>query len=416
MIKKILVNLSLLCTLIVSAQQGTSSPYSFYGIGDVKFKGTIDARSMGGVSVFKDSIHLNLQNPASYANLKLSTLGIAGTYSKTDLKTETASESSKRVFLDYLAVGLPLGKFGASFGLMPYSSVGYNIQSLNTGDGESNSQFTGSGGLNKVFTGIGYMINKNLSVGADVNYNFGKINTKSIEYVNNVQYGTREVDNSTLSGFGFNTGLMYNRKINEKHLFYGSLIYTPESKLTVTNDRVISIIQFSSSGSEVVIDKVEQDVPNSKIILPSKVTLGVGYGEEKKWGIGTELTFQQNSNLSNRFNDIDNVTFENSTKYSLGGFFIPNYNAYSNYFNRITYRAGMRYENTGLVIQNKAIDDIGITFGLGLPSTNSLSNLNIGLEIGKRGTIYSGLVQENYINLSFSLSLNDRWFIKRKYD
>jgi hypothetical protein len=30
--------------------------------------------------------------------------------------------------LDYLAVGLPLGKIGVGFGLIPYSSVGYQIQ------------------------------------------------------------------------------------------------------------------------------------------------------------------------------------------------------------------------------------------------------------------------------------------------
>jgi hypothetical protein len=57
--------------------------------------------------------------------------------------------------------------------------------------------------------------------------------------------------------------------------------------------------------------------------------------------------------MSNRFNDIQGATFENSIRYSLGGFFIPNYNSYSNYYKKIVYRGGLRYENTGLVIQNK---------------------------------------------------------------
>jgi hypothetical protein len=43
----------------------TSSPYSFYGIGDVRFKGTVENRSMAGVAVEQDSIHMNLENPAS---------------------------------------------------------------------------------------------------------------------------------------------------------------------------------------------------------------------------------------------------------------------------------------------------------------------------------------------------------------
>ena len=68
MIKKIIVSFGLLISMVTYAQEGASSPYSFYGIGDVTFKGTVETRSMGGVSVFPDSIHVNLQNPAQYAH------------------------------------------------------------------------------------------------------------------------------------------------------------------------------------------------------------------------------------------------------------------------------------------------------------------------------------------------------------
>ena len=70
MIKKLFLALTLLATFIASAQEGTSSPYSFYGLGEVKFKGTHDVRSMGGLGVAFDSIHLNLNNPATYSRLK----------------------------------------------------------------------------------------------------------------------------------------------------------------------------------------------------------------------------------------------------------------------------------------------------------------------------------------------------------
>jgi hypothetical protein len=62
----------LLLSLVSFAQEGTAS-YSYYGIGDVRFKGTVENRSMG-VAVEQDSIHINLQNPASFANLKMTTL------------------------------------------------------------------------------------------------------------------------------------------------------------------------------------------------------------------------------------------------------------------------------------------------------------------------------------------------------
>ena len=63
MIKKFSYSLLLLFSIISYAQQGTSSPYSFYGIGDVRFKGTNENRAMGGLSFVPDSIHINIQNP-----------------------------------------------------------------------------------------------------------------------------------------------------------------------------------------------------------------------------------------------------------------------------------------------------------------------------------------------------------------
>ena len=39
-----------------------------------------------------------------------------------------------------------------------------------------------------------------------------------------------------------------------------------------------------------------------------------------------------------------------------------------------------------------------------------------GFELGKKGTTSSNLVQENYANFCLSLSFNDRWFEKRKFN
>ena len=120
--------------------------------------------------------------------------------------------------------------------------------------------------------------------------------------------------------------------------------------------------------------------------------------------------------MTNRFNDIDENFFENTIRYNIGGYFIPNYSSFSSYFKRITYRAGFRYENTGLVLQNKSITDAAGTFGVGMPLNGTFSNLNFAVEIGKRGTVFNGLVEENYVNFVVGLSFSDRWFIKRKFD
>ena len=421
MIKKLIVPAFLIFTVISFAQQGTASPYSFYGIGDVKFKGTAENRAMGGLTIFSDSIHLNFQNPASYTSLKLTTFSLGGTYLTTKLKTSSQSENARRTAMDYLAVGLPLGKFGVGFGLMPYSSVGYNIQSRISATTTplvtpaQIKKFTGNGGLNKVFAGAGYAFTPNFSAGLDFSYNFGKIETYSLRFVEGLQYGSREKNLSDMSGVTFTAGLNYKTKINSKLSGFGSLTYSPESNLKATNERNIATIQYSTSGSEIIIDPVDINVDDTNIKMPSKLALGFGIGQNKKWMLGTEVTFQQSSGMGNRFNDITKVKFENAIKYNIGGFYIPNYTSFSKYFQKITYRAGLRYENTGLIINNKSINDLGVTAGFGLPIIGVFSNINIGVEYGKRGTTSANLVQENYTNITIGLSLNDKWFQKKRF-
>jgi long-subunit fatty acid transport protein len=413
MIKKLIVPAFLFFTLISFAQQGTSSPYSFYGIGDVKFKGTAENRAMGGLTIYSDSIHLNFQNPASYTNLKLTTFSLGGTYLTTDLSTNSQSEKARRTAMDYLAVGLPLGKFGVGFGLMPYSSVGYNIQSYKAAtatDTQEIKQFSGTGGINKVFFGVGYTLTKKWSLGLDYSYNFGKIETYSFLFKDGVQNGKKEKDLSNISGGTLTAGVTFNTPINKQVNGFASLTYSPDSKLSSANFRNTSTIPNYST--EEVIDA---NVDDTSMTLPSKLAVGFGIGQNKKWMLGTEITFQKSSNMGNRFNDINNVNYENATRYSLGGFFIPNYNSFSKYYQKIVYRGGLRYENTGLIINKTSIKDYAVTAGLGLPIIGVFSNINIGLEYGQRGTTSAGLIQENYTNFTIGLSLNDKWFQKRRF-
>lgn len=423
MIKKFIVSICLLFSLTIFAQEGTSSPYSFYGIGDVKFKGTVENRSMGSLSVFPDSIHINIQNPAQLASLKLTSFAIGGTYANTKSITEIQEAKARRTSLDYMAIGIPVGKVGIGFGLIPYSSVGYKIGKTTFITNSNNdtirsifSKYNGIGGVNKVFLGLGYRLTKKINIGADIQYNFGTIETSDLQYQTDLQYGSREINLSDLRGVNIDLGITYQTKVNAKYSFFSSLSYTPEAELTLGNTRNIEIIQLLSTSAVSVIERQNIPVEDTKIKLPAKLTFGSGFGEVKKWLVGAEITYLNNSVMTNRFTDIQGASFENSIRYSLGGFFIPNYNSYSNYLKRIVYRGGLRYENTGLVLQNKSITDFAANIGLGLPLSGTFTNINIGLEIGKRGTKYYNLEEENYINLSVGLSLSDKWFVKRKFD
>ena len=435
MIKKLCLVFIAFIALNVHSQEGTTSPYSFYGIGSFKFKGTVENRSMGGLSIYTDSIHVNLRNPASYGGNKIAAFEdggnlikftVGGSHSNVDLESNTASGSASTTTFDYLALSIPMGKFGFGFGLLPYTSVGYRLESSNNEDILTN-RYRGEGGVNKAFLGIGYQLTKDLSIGIDANYNFGNIQNSAIEFVYDdegfpLQYQSRESNRSDLSGLNFNLGATYNPMISEKLQLTSAFTFSPKADLTSNNERIFATIVINNlTGQEFPVNEIEadlaaEDLEETTLTLPTKTAFGLGIGEPKKWFLGAEYTFLKTSEFSNRIFDIDNTIFEDASTISVGGFFIPKYDSFNNYLKRVVYRAGIRFENTGLKINNESINEFGISFGVGLPVGRYFSNANLGIEVGQRGTTSQNLVQENFINLHISLSLNDRWFVKRKYN
>ena len=433
MIKKLVIVLIAFFAIQLNGQQGTSSPYSFYGIGTLKFKGTVENKGMGGLSIYTDSIHVNLRNPAGLVSPNIKAFNeesrpvkfsVAGSINNINLQTESDNFKTNSSTFDYVTLNVPVGKFGVGFGLLPFTSVGYKLES--TDNDLLINRYRGEGGLNKTFLGLGYLINTNLSVGVYASYNFGNTQNSVIEFLydeenNPLQYQSREDNRSDLSGLSFNFGLSYKTMINDKFELVTGFTYAPESTLKSNNVRSLSTITIGSSGQEFVINDLDVDLEaenlkSTDLILPSRVSFGAGIGQPRIWFIGAEYTFQNTEKYSNPIFSADNTTFVNASSIALGGFFVPDYNSFSSYWKRATYRAGLHFENTGLEINNETINEFGISFGVGLPVGNIFSNANIGFEVGKRGTTNQNLVQENFFNVNISLSLNDRWFQKRKYN
>lgn len=415
MIKKITTSIVLIYSMLSFAQQSTSSPYSYFGIGETKFRGTPEQKAMGGLGILPDSTHINLLNPASYSSLWLTTISLSGGTSFNKQTTNQESSTSQRSSLDHLAIGIPMGDFGVGFGLNPQTSVGYKIQSI-TSDATVANMFTGEGGSNRVFVGGAYKVTPNLSFGVDASYYFGEINTIGRVSTLGTQYSTRHNNTIRINGLGFNIGMMYNTKIFEKYNLYTSATYSPESKLDFEKNSSIGTIGYSQNGTEYYDDYLLLDQENGNYTLPSKFSAGAGIGELRKWLIGTEVVFSGKNNALPLSGSSVEYDSENGMRFSLGGYYTPKYNSFTNYFQRVTYRAGLRYEKTGLVINDKSINDIGVSVGAGLPIGNGFSDLTFVFEYGKRGTKANNLVSENYFNITIGLSITDKWFRKFLYE
>lgn len=426
MIRKILVAIVCIAATGMYAQDGTVSPYSFFGIGDLRTSGTVENQMMGGIAVYADSIHLNLRNPAAYGNLGLDALGNEGFVVYTAgisnqqfrLKDFTTEQSSQVTNLDYLSLGFNIKKnLGMGFGIMPLSSKGYNFVQDRTNNAQPLTDvFNGNGGLNRVYYSIGYKILKNLSIGATVNYNFGVLETERLQQVEDIEFGSFDRRNSRVNGFDFNYAVNYTPAITEKYTLHTSVRINTQGNLVSKNERNIGSFSIATGGNieEVVVDLEAQNLKNTEFKIPTTTTLGLGFGENRKWFVGGEYSFQGLSDFENPFLGVDNIVYEDASSFALGGFITPDSGSFSSYFKRMTYRAGLRLDRTGMLVNDVDINNFGITFGVGLPLGGFYSNLNLGFELGRRGTTRANLVEESYLKINIGLSLNDRWFQKRK--
>ncbi|MEM7483603.1 MAG: hypothetical protein AAF348_00195 [Bacteroidota bacterium] len=423
MVKKFLIAFFCITAHGIFAQNGTVSPYSYFGIGELRNNGTVENQMMGGISMYGDSIHINLRNPAAYSKLKLTTYAVGLSHTEFRLEDFSQEQSTSVTNLDYLSIGFPLAKnLGLGFGIMPFSSVGYNLTDEVEIEDEPNitNVFAGEGGLNRVYMSLGFAPTKNLSIGATANFNFGRLEYQRIQSVEDVQFGTLDRRESRINGYDFNFSANYTPTIKKKYTLYTSLMVNTQGNLVSENTERLGSFSLVN-GQEIEVIDVDLDavnLRNTEIKIPFRTTVGLGFGENKKWFLGGEYSFQQFSDFQNEFLGLENVIYNDASSFAFGGYFIPSYRSLSSYFKRITYRAGIRYDVSGLEVNNKEINNLGITFGLGLPlsgtSFDAFSNLNLGVELGRRGTTDQNLIEENYIKINVGLSLNAKWFEKRR--
>jgi len=421
MIKKIIGLLIFLVSLNSLAQRNNVSPFSFFGNGDSANKKTVEEIGMGQVGgAYASAYQLSFTNPASYGSLRFTTFALAGESNRLSVTDNLGSQSSSSTSFSYMALGFPLGEnAGLVFGIQPNTSVGFSLiqQDIDVDDNliEENS-FNGEGGTNRVFMGFGHKIGKQFTIGLEASYVFGSIDNQIYNRRLNAPLATLNKSETDVTGGSVKAGIQFNTNVSDKLKVYSGLTVGLSNEL-------------KREGTEYLISTVNTDLPNSlqnrdtlsvKTINaitknPVKTILSAALGEENKWYAGVEYEFSNARDLNDGLLDSDRTfSFGESNRFSLGGFYTPKYNSISSYWSRMTYRAGLSYEQTGLVVDNTEINDFGISFGVGIPMNKQLSNINLTFELGTRGEATNNLVKENYFNFRLGLSLNDKWFKKKE--
>ena len=317
-----------------------------------------------------------------------------------------------------MSVSIPTKRLGFNFGLKPNTSVGYLLESVDeTTDPVSTNRYNGDGGINSAFLGIGFELFKNFGLGISSSYSFGNLNHYHSKILTDVELYTRVSSESSLSGLSYNFSAVFQQKFRNNIKIYSSYVYQPESSLTSKNSQSIRTLKLDGSfgGDTENINLSLTGMDETKFTIPSFSSFGLGFGLDKKWFVGLNFKSVQGNGYRNEFMSLDNVNFNQHNIYSVGGFYLPKFDSFTNFFDRVTYRAGFKYIDGGLEVNQQDIKDFGINFGLGIP-VGRLSKANLGIEFGQRGTDDFGLIKQNYLHFMIGVSLNDLWFIKSMYN
>ena len=431
---KNLLLLALLACIACSVSAQSDSPYSRYGYGVLKDKAVGPSKSMGGIGYgLRNSMSANPLNPASYSRVDSLTflfdIGVSSTFGS--LKDDVNKESKASGGLDYITILVPLKKgLGLSFGVVPFSSVGYKFGSVEeTGSVAYLKSYNGSGGLSQVYGGLGYSTPiDGLSVGANASFLFGSINhVRSLPIISGngvVANTSSEFTELSVRAIRFDIGAQYEMPVSKNKRLTIGAVYTP--KTNASADYADRHYEISPSGQPVNENVTTHN--NVDAGLPETFGLGFTINQSNKLIYGVDATYQKWKNTdyteymgddlskSDRFND--------RWKLNAGlEYMIDPYDR--SFFKKIKFRGGVNYSNSYLNAVNSEgkIDgyrEYGATFGFGLPIRDNLggriSYMNLNFEYKKLKPKISNMVSEEYYGISLNVNINELWFFRRKVE
>jgi hypothetical protein len=422
--------LAMVATSVAAHAQGsmnTFSPYTLYGLGDIRMQGTAAKAGMGGVNIAAREV-MDYVNPASLSALPRNSFhfnfGIEGDffYLRDGVKKSSYNTFNVRDMVFRMPLGRKLG-FGAS--LSPLSSVGYRIKEsvpaeeldprlYEMGAAGADYLYKGSGDVSQVRFSLGWEPAKRLSLGVDMIYYFGRIerNYSSHIFSRDPEFDIPSADIAQLdevSRLRWGVGVQYNiieqsgataqsyRVLTVGATYLPELALKARSSITASNaTQTPQPLYYSIAGD---------------YRLPATYTAGVFY---RTWRLGAGIDYER-SNWADANRSTTEMQYRNTNTFRAGAEFTPSRHDVRSVFKRITYRAGVHHSNHYMSFGLGEITDTAVTVGLGIPMrTDKESYLDLGMEYGSRGA--KNMIREDYFRVSIGFRLSgEGWFQKRMY-
>ena len=415
------------------AQSGTNSPYSQYGMGLLSDQTSGFNRGMNGLAIgFRESNQVNYLNPASYSSVDslsfIFDMGLSGQI--TNFKENGVRKNAQNGNFEYaVAVFRLMRHVGMSFGVVPFTNVGYNYTHSGYVDQSNTTTFTntynGSGGLHQAYVGIGAQLFKGFSLGANISYLWGDIsrtisNAYSDTYINSM---TKSYS-ADVRNYKLDMGVQYSAKLGKKDVLTIGATYGLGHKLHAD-----ATCEVTSQNSQTGVVTSTPYVIANAFEIPHMFGVGFSVNHDNRLKFGADYSLQKWGDVSFPSyvvaNDVakyelNSNYFENRHKATIGGEWSKNPLS-RRWLDRVKVRAGASYATPYLKGNGQdGPHEISVSAGFGLPLSNNINSymvrpiLNISGQWVRQSA--DGLLRENTFRINIGLTFNERWFAKWKVD
>lgn len=412
--------------LSASAQSGTNSPYSQYGLGVLSDQSQGFNRGMDGLGYgLRSGNYVNVLNPASYSSVDSLTMlfDMGLSLQLTNFKDNGTKVNAKNANFEYAVASFRLlPKFGLSAGVLPYTNIGYNYsfsEKIGSSSTTTVQSCHGEGGIHQAFVGMGWNMFAGLSIGVNASYLWGSYHktisvTSNDAKVNSITKGYK----SSISSYKIDLGMQYEQKVSKNDAFVIGATVGLGHKLG--SDAIVGI---SNVNSQTGVVQSSADTVTNAFSIPLTIGGGISYRHSNKWLIGFDYSLQKWGELD--FPKINENTqqylmtsglLRDRSKFTVGGEWTPKAYDSHNFLNRVHYRLGASYATPYYNIGNvKGPTELSVSAGFGIPIFNAWNNRSfLNLSAQWTHTSAKNLIVENSFRINVGLTFNERWFQKWK--
>ena len=409
--------MGLVTTHLMAQSSSTLSPYSQFALGAFGEQSIGASRGMGGLAYgVRSGRQVNMINPASYSAVdSLTMLFDVGVSTRiTNFKEGNRSVNGRTGNFDYAVASFRLmPKVGIGVGIVPFSHVGYDYDTIDKESGTTEGYY-GDGGFSQLFLGLGWEFAKGFSAGFNLSYFWGTY-SKNILVTNSdtrVSSILRTYETS-INNFKLDFGAQWQGMLDKDNLLtvglttsVGHNLHGAASVFTVTTDPVTGV---SSSAAPIRLENAFS-LPwmfgvGATVLHKNSLTVGLDYSWQRWGALDYPVYTSKGYVMSSDY-------YKDRHKVVAGVNWVPNPIS-RNYLKRVSYRMGVSYATPYYKIKDSdGPGEFAITAGFGLPISRSM--LHISGQWARSNV--SGFIRENMFRINLGLTFNERWFAKWKVD